>query len=95
MLYKITKIISIEPYTVTCVFNTGEIREIDFTDWVNEFKQLHNDWTSRLADPEFFITAKLADYGTIAWGEDIDFDPAVLYLKGRLAVNQSTGIGQQ
>ena len=79
MLHKITKILSAEPYKVICVFNTGEIREIDLAQWVKEFKMLDNNWTSRLADPHFFETVKVAEYGTLVWDNDIDLDPEVLY----------------
>ena len=79
MLHKITKILSVEPYSLVCTFNTNEVRKIDLTEWVNEFKKLNNNWTSRLADPNFFVTAKVADYGTIVWDGDIDLDPEILY----------------
>jgi hypothetical protein len=79
MLYKIKKILTIKPFEIVCEFNTHEIRKIDLTDWVKEFKELNNGWTSKLAEPQFFMTAKVADYGTIVWGDDIDFDPQVLY----------------
>ena len=79
MLHKITKILSVEPYSLVCVFNTNEIRRVDLAQWVNEFKNLNNNWTSKLADPVFFATVKVADYGTIVWDNDIDLDPEVLY----------------
>ena len=79
MLHKITKILSVEPYSVICVFNTNEVRKIDLTKFVNEFKILNNNWTSKLADPHFFETVKVADYGTLVWDNDIDLDPEVLY----------------
>jgi hypothetical protein len=51
-----------------------KVREIDFSEWVADFKASANGWTSKLADPGYFITAKVADYGTLVWGDDIDFD---------------------
>jgi len=79
MLHKITKILSVTPYSLICQFNTQEIRKIDLTQWVNEFKNLNNNWTSKLADPNFFKTVRVADYGTLVWQDDIDLDPEVLY----------------
>ena len=79
MFHKISKILSAEPYSFTCVFNTNKILKIDLTEWVDEFKNLNNNWTSRLADTDFFVTVKVADYGTLVWDNDIDLDHEVLY----------------
>jgi hypothetical protein len=81
MLHKITKILSVASDSVICEFDHIEIRKIDLSDWIKEFKKLDNNWTSRLADPVFFASVKLADYGTLLWDNDIDFDPDVLYMR--------------
>jgi hypothetical protein len=79
MMYRITKIISVKPFKIICLFNNQETRLIDFTDWVKEFSIKNNGWTSKLADPDYFQTVQLADYGTLAWSNEVDFDPGVLF----------------
>lgn len=81
MLHKITEIISIQPFLIECVFDKIEKRKIDLADWIAEFKTDNNGWTSLLADPNYFVKAKLASYGTLCWDNEVDFDPNVLYIK--------------
>ncbi len=79
MLQKIVEIIAVKPFEITCKFNTGEVRTIELKEWVREFKEANNGWTSKLAEPEYFKTVKLASYSTLAWDNEVDFDPEVLY----------------
>ncbi len=76
---KIIHIIDVQPFDVVCEFNNGEVRKINFNEWVKEFENSKNGWTSKLAQPAFFNSVKLASYGTLLWENDIDFDPEVLY----------------
>ena len=81
---KISKIIDVKPFMVICEFSDGYVKKIDLTDWIIEFSSFNNNWTSKLANPEFFNSVKLTEYGTLLWGSNIDFDSEVLYQKGTI-----------
>ena len=89
----ITQIIKIEPFKVTCLWNTGEVRVNDFEE---EFKIL--DYLAifyQLKNYNIFKYASVSEEGTLHWvnlpfkttflGKEIespfDLDPIVLYEK--------------
>jgi hypothetical protein len=81
---KIIEIISVEPYTIICRWNTGEIRSNNFLEVIVKYPELEN--------PKVFLTVTLIDY-SLTWqtvrqeimleGKKIslplDFDNFVLY----------------
>lgn len=79
MLYYIKEIINVEPYTITCRFNTDEIRHINLEAKLNEYASKAPSLFGKLLDSDYFKTVKLDSYGTISWDNDVDFCPDVLY----------------
>ncbi|AXE17848.1 hypothetical protein DR864_08930 [Runella rosea] len=79
MLYYIKKILEIEAYTVTCLFNTGEVRMIDLTEIVHKYQRINDGLVSQLSDKSYFKTVALDSYGTLVWDNGVDFDPDNLY----------------
>lgn len=79
MLHYIKKIIKVDGYTVTCVFNTGETRTVNLEGIVKKYLRIHDGLISRLADYEYFKSVSLDSYGTLTWDNGVDFDPDNLY----------------
>ena len=79
MLHCIQKIIDVEDFTVTCLFNTGEVRVVDLTPVVKKYQALNDGLVSQLADATYFKTVQLDSYGTLLWDNGVDFDPDNLY----------------
>ena len=55
-------------------FTNGEVREFDMSGY------LHYPVYSKLKDTAFCSTAKVF-MGTVAWDDETDFDPDILYLE--------------
>ena len=95
MLPRIKSILSVEPYKVTCLWNTGEIHEVDFQTYLAESKP--QSPVARLADKQLFNEVK-TDWRTLYWDNlltiidydgsrhpaPLDFDSDVMYLNSRL-----------
>lgn len=79
MLYYIKKIESIEDYTISCLFNTGEVRVVNLKAIIEKYKKVNDGLISRLSDPNYFRSVKLDSYGTLSWDNGVDFDPDNLY----------------
>ena len=80
MLHYITKIKEISNnFSLICEFNENENRVIDLSSWIDEFRKANDGWASKLADINYFKTVKLDSYGTLAWDNQVDFCPDVLY----------------
>ncbi len=62
-------------YTLHLVFKNGEVKTFDVKPYLETgvFKALKNT--------VLFATAR-AEYGTVVWQNNIDFDPDTLYLEG-------------
>ena len=56
MLPRVKTILSVEPYKVTCLWNTGEVRQIDFQPYLTESKL--QSPIARLADKQLFSKVK-------------------------------------
>lgn len=61
-------------YKLILSFTNGEIKEFDMSGY------LHYPVYSKLNDVAFCSTAKVV-MGTVAWDDDTDFDPDILYLE--------------
>ena len=92
MLPRIRQIISVEPYKVTCLWNTGEVREIDLQPLLTDSTKKPNSPVIRLFNKELFEQVK-TDGRTLYWDNlltmidydgsqrpaPLDFDPDVMY----------------
>ncbi|MCL2638419.1 MAG: DUF2442 domain-containing protein [Oscillospiraceae bacterium] len=69
---RVLDVLPTEDYKLFLTFNNGEKRVFDVKNILNlpAFKKLSNK--------EFFKAVK-TEYGTIAWGNDIDYCPDTLY----------------
>jgi hypothetical protein len=70
----------ISPYKLDITFLNGEVREFDMTPYL-KYPMFEN-----LRD-EFYCQKVSVKYGTVVWGDDIDFDPDTLYLEGKKLVS--------
>lgn len=62
----ILKIVNIEPYTITCLWNNNEIRTIDLKKFINEKRKNPNNSYYQLIDKDRFFKVK-CDGTTIYW----------------------------
>ena len=79
MLHYIKKIISVEPYTIVCKFNTGEVREINLQNKIKRLAATSPELFNPLLNKNYFKRVKLDSYGTLCWDNEVDFCPDVLY----------------
>jgi len=79
MLYYIQKIVSVKDYTVSCLFNTGELRAVNLEKVIEKYRKINDGLISQLADHAYFKSVKLDSYGTLTWENGVDFDPDNLY----------------
>jgi len=92
-LPRITEIIKIEPFKITCRWTTGEIMVIDFETKFKKWETTNNTVLLELKDYRKFENVIIKD-GTLQWysvktsfngidgklkTEPLDFDPDVLY----------------
>lgn len=85
----IKHIVSVEPFKVTCIWNTGEVRVNDFGTEREKWK--HYEVYAPLVDYRKFREVKIGEFGTLQWNnvlidsflsnqkQPLDFDPTVLY----------------
>lgn len=64
------------PYKLILTFTNNEVKEFDFSSYLNY------PVYSALKDEAFCNRAKVFN-GTVAWDENIDFDPDTLYLESK------------
>jgi len=97
MLPRIRQILSIESYKVTCLWNTGEVREVNLLPLLAESATRPNSPVNQLLDKELFEQVK-TDGRTLYWDNlltmidydgshkpaPLDFDPDVMYERSRL-----------
>ena len=97
MLPRIRQILSVYPYKVTCLWNTGEVREVDLQPFLTDSATKPNSPVNGLIDKQLFEQVKtdgrtlywdnlltMIDYDGIRKPAPLDFDPDVLYKKSRL-----------
>jgi hypothetical protein len=94
-IHFITQIIKVEPFKVTSMWNTGEVRVNDFEDEFNESGK-HKAFY-QLSDYDVFKYVSIGDIGTLQWVNlpvtisfaaekmtlPFDLDPIVLYEKSQ------------
>jgi hypothetical protein len=96
MLPRIKNIISVKPYQITCLWNTGEVRTIDLSDWIDDAKKKTGTVLNQLINADVFNSVKIdKESETICWENlltakdsqgnitkaNLDFCPDVLYKK--------------
>lgn len=95
MLPRVKTILSVEPYKVTCLWTTGEVREVDFQQYLNDSQP--QSPIARLTDKSLFSKVKtdgrtlywdglltMIDYDGSLHPAPLDFDPDVMYQHSRL-----------
>lgn len=95
MVARVITILSVEPYKVTCLWNTGEVREVDFQPYLTESKPQRP--IARLTDKQLFSEVKtdgrtlywdnlltMIDYDGCQHPAPLDFDPDVMYQRSQL-----------
>ena len=100
MLPRIKSILSVEPYLITCLWTTGEVRIIDLEKELKGKEVENNPVLSKLMNEEIFKSVKVdSDSGTVFWDNlmpfvdldgtikvgPLDFCPDVLYSLSKLA----------
>jgi hypothetical protein len=65
--YKVTEIIKIEPFKITCRWSNGEIRVIDFEPIIKKWNLQTNELSYKLTDYEVFKYASIGEGNTICW----------------------------
>ena len=96
MLPRVVKVRHLHGFTLELTFSTGEVAEVDFSDWAPTFGGI----LEPLRSPAFFALAMLEpEFGTVQWpgaspDGRIDFCPDVLYSKvtGRPLPAEETSI---
>jgi hypothetical protein len=86
MLYYIQKIVSVKDYTVSCLFNTGELRIVNLEKVIEKYRNINDGLVSQLSDPAYFKTVQLDSYGTLTWENGVDFDPDNLYKMSEMEI---------
>jgi hypothetical protein len=87
MIHLVKKILSVEPYTLTLMFNTGEIRKVDLHNSLSEWSKSPSSKFRQLLDGRYFCAVKFdAELETVRWDNDIDFSPEMLYRLSQEAV---------
>lgn len=87
---RITKIDKVEPFKVTCTWNTGEVKTIDFEPLFRKWKLKEGRIGFQLTNYDIFKQVSLTDTHTLCWapidleGQAYDLDPIVLYEAGKL-----------
>ena len=85
MLHFIKQITKVnDDFSLVCLFNNDEMRLIDLSSWVADFKKANDGWASNLSDINYFKTVQLDSYGTLKWDNQLDFCPDVLYSMSQL-----------
>lgn len=79
---RITQVVANDDHTLTLTFTNGEVRSFDIRPYLGytAFHPLQNLAAFKLARPH---------HGTVAWPNEIDFDPDTLYLESKLVSAQS------
>lgn len=98
-IQRITKILKVENFRISCLFNNGETRVIDFEKLFKKWKVNRQDFEYPIMESEDEFQKVELVGGTLAWknisiagkddeGKDVtyfyDLDPIVLYENGEL-----------
>lgn len=73
---RLTNVIAHADHSLTLTFANGETRHFDLAPY------LRYPCFEPLKQPAFFLLAR-CEHGTVAWPQNIDFDPDTLYLESQ------------
>ena len=80
MVHLIKEIVDIELFKIILRFNTGEIRQVNLADKLNEWATSPQSKFAELKNYEVFKQVKLdREAETLVWANGIDLCPDVLY----------------
>ncbi|MFA5972857.1 MAG: DUF2442 domain-containing protein [Lentimicrobiaceae bacterium] len=74
---RLTQILDVSPYTITCLFDTGEKRSIDFTEYLQTNKA--NKIIAALLNKAFFMNVVINEVGGLVWPNGFDCSARKLY----------------
>jgi hypothetical protein len=97
MIPFITQILKIEPFKVLCLWNTDEIRLLDFELQFEKWRKENDETVLQLSDYEVFKYVSISEAGTLQWvnvqvklffkgrerTEPLELDSVVLYEQSR------------
>ncbi len=97
MMPHITQLLKIEPYKILCLWNTGEVRVIDFAPQFLQWQQENDQTALKISAYEVFKCVSLSEAGTLQWinvpvsisfkgqqqEQPLELDPIVLYAQSR------------
>ena len=85
MIHIVKNINRIEPFKLSILFNTGEVKIIDLNQKLIEWSKSENSKYKELLNPEYFMTVQLnKELETIYWDNGIDFCPDSLFEWGKI-----------
>ncbi len=90
---KVVEVLNVEPFKVTCLWSTGQVRVNDFTEEMEEWKVQNYEIYLPLTNYAVFSSVAISEAGTLTWPaapitftfdgqtrtEPLDLDPIVLY----------------
>ena len=80
MIHLIREIVDMEPFKIILRFNTGEIRQVNLADKLNEWATSPQSKFTELKNYEVFKQVKLdKEFQTLVWDNGLDLCPDVLY----------------
>ena len=73
----IIKILDVNPYTITCLFDTGDKRSIDFSEYLQHNKA--NKFIASLLNRAYFMNVAIDEVGGLMWPNGFDCSARKLY----------------
>jgi hypothetical protein len=64
-MIRVSKILNIEPFEITCLLSNGVIKKIDALPLIEN--HLHLDGVDKLKTPSVFLSAFIGEMGEICW----------------------------
>ncbi len=74
---RIIQIIDVSPYTVSCLFDNGEKRILNFQEYLNTNKS--NRLIAELLNKAYFMNVAMDEMGGIVWPNGFDCSARKLY----------------
>lgn len=80
MIHLIKEVVSVEPFKLTLRFNTGETRQVNLEEKLNEWATSPQSKFAQLMNYEVFKRVKIdKEFETVVWENGVDLGPDVLY----------------
>lgn len=78
---RIVQILAVNPYLVTCQFANGEIRQVDFQEFIIQNKA--HSKVKPLLNPNYFMNVTLDELGGLQWINGFDCSPLSAFELGK------------